>query len=212
MCGERLDVDENLVCNNCESQLYRVRFRWDDNYRFEQWFACFPVKKVVGFTLFKHGSLSSRLVHQLKYGGHPELGVWMGRMAATDLLSTGAFDGVDMLCPVPLAKERLAKRGYNQAEQIARGLSEVTGIKVRTDVLKRVQYKESQTHFGREERMNNTERAFEVALPAGFLEGKCVMVVDDVMTTGSTMDSAALCFKDVPRISLNLFAWAWTTD
>ena len=210
-CGERLSVDEQLVCPSCTGKLFRLRLDWKDNFRLEPWFAILPVDRVVGFTLFKHGGLAATLVHQLKYRSHPDLGRWMGRLAASELTVTGAFEGVDMLVPIPLTRRRFRQRGYNQAEQIALGISAVTGIPVRTDVLKRVVNRESQTRLDREQRMANAAGVFVLA-DAASLPGRHVMLVDDVMTTGTTMDSAILQLKDVPDIRISVFAWAWTME
>ena len=177
----------------------------------ESWFAVLPVSRVVGFTLFKQGGLAATLVHQLKYMGHPELGLWMGRLAATELTATDAFGGVDLLIPIPLTRRRFRQRGYNQAERIAAGISAITGIPVRADVLKRVMFHESQTHLTRDERMSNTSDAFRLVRP-DVVAGRHVMLIDDVMTTGATMDGAIRQLKDVPQIHISVFAWAWTMD
>lgn len=177
----------------------------------ETWFVVLPVKRVVGFTLFKQGGLAATLVHQLKYNGHPDLGVWMGHLAAVELSDTDAFRDVDMLVPIPLTRRRFRQRGYNQAERIAAGISAATGIPVRTDVLERVANRESQTHLDRDQRMLNTEDVFCLKRP-DLVEGHHVMLIDDVMTTGTTMDGAIRQLKDVPHISISVFAWAWTMD
>lgn len=210
-CGNRLRADETQVCPVCASRLFRLRLDWTDNFRLESWFAVLPVSRVVGFTLFKQGGLAATLVHQLKYNGHPDLGVWMGRLAASELLATGAFSGVDLILPIPLSRLRFRHRGYNQAERIAAGISQVTGIPLRNDVLKRVVNRESQTHLNREQRMTNTIDVFRLDRPDAVV-GHHVMLIDDVITTGTTMDGAIRLLKDIPQIRISVFAWAWTMD
>ena len=210
-CDTRLSVDERLVCLTCRDELYRLHLDWTDNFRLESWFADLAVKRVAGFTLFKQGGRAATLIHQLKYRNHPELGEWMGHLAATELTTSGLFEDVDVLIPIPLSSQRLRQRGYNQAEQIARGISSVTAIPISTRFLKRIADRISQTHLGREERMDNATRIFKLDA-ADELANKHVMVVDDVMTTGTTMDTAIMLLKDVPGINISLFAWAWTME
>lgn len=210
-CDTRLSVDERLVCSACSRDLFRLQLDWTDNFRLESWFADLPVKRVAGFTLFKQGGRAATLVHQLKYNRHPEMGEWMGRIAATELTASGLFEDVDMIIPIPLSSQRFRQRGYNQAEQIARGISSVTTIPIRTEFLKRTADRVSQTHLGREARMDNATQIFKLDTPDE-LKDKHVMIVDDVMTTGTTMDSAVMMLKNVPGISISIFAWAWTME
>lgn len=208
-CEQRLDIDERLVCEACKARLFRLRLDWTDNFRLEQWFVFPAVKRVVGFTVYKLGGLAATLVQQAKYRRHPELGRWMGRLAASELVPTDAFQGVDVIVPMPLARKKFKERGFNQAEQIALGVSEVIGVPVRNDLMERVLYKESQTHFRREQRFGNADNSFRAPDPDA-LRGHHVLLVDDVLTTGSTLDSVILQLKDIPQISITVFAWAWT--
>ncbi len=210
-CGQRLSVGEQHLCAACLLRLARVHADWTGSFRAEQWFACREVERVVGFAWFKHDSITARLVHRLKYGARPELGLWMGRTAAQELLPTGAFEGVEVLLPVPLSRKRHRQRGYNQAEKIALGIGMATGLPVCTDAVQRVVHAESQTRFGREQRMENAAHVFKL-VDASQLEGRHVMLVDDVMTTGATMDGMVEQLRGVPGIRITIFAWAWTTD
>jgi len=133
----------------------------------------------------------------------------MGQIAFHELSSTGLFEGVDLIIPIPISKKRLRTRGYNQAEQIAIGLSQASGIPMRKDTLRRNGDRISQTHLSHGERMQNAEGAFELNRVDG-LNGLHVMIVDDVMTTGSTMESAINTLLEIPGITITAFAWAWT--
>lgn len=107
-------------------------------------------------------------------------------MCAKLLMPTGFFDGIDLVVPVPLAKERQRARGYNQSEMIAEGISQATGIEMSVGNVVRLHFSKTQTMLNEWERRENVEGNFKVVDAAG-LEGKHVLLVDDIMTTGATL-------------------------
>ena len=131
----------------------------------------------------------------MKYKDHPEIGEVMGRMMGKELMPSGFFDGIDGIIPVPLTKKRQRQRGYNQSEEIARGISEVTGLPLFDKVVKRVSFKGSQTNLGRWERNENVEKVFEL-IDGTTIQGKHLLIVDDVVTTGAT---CIACSKELVK-------------
>ena len=208
-CGQRLASGEQLVCMECQCCLPLETLRdWEFN-RHKVALGTHPALFRVGaLTRYDRTNISAELVRSLKFRRRHELGKWMGRVAAELLGDTGLFEGVDMLVPIPLTARRLHRRGFNQAEKIADGLSAALGIPVRTDVLQRLRYQESQTHFLRAQRHDNVQGIFRRLTDEG-LAGRHVMIVDDVITTGSTMHAAIEALESVPGIRLSVFAWAW---
>ena len=142
----------------------------------------------------------------LKYHDDPEIGVYLGRMAAKAILRESAFfEGVDLLLPVPLHRQRLRKRGYNQAERIAQGIHEITNLPIDTTSVIRHVGNESQTHKQVYERMANVCSIFKLVSSEN-LTGKHILLVDDVITTGSTLSSLSQVLFEIEGIKISVFA------
>ena len=156
---------------------------------------------------FTKGGSGQKLIHSLKYHGNKKLGYELGRMAATIYRETGLFDTVDLLLPVPLHPKRMRQRGYNQSEWIARGIRSVTGIAVDTSSLSRIKKTESQTRKQIFERSENVEDIFRVE-NTDTLKNKHILLVDDVITTGSTMNACAEAMKAISGIRISILGIA----
>lgn len=148
------------------------------------------VERVAALFYYEAGSEVSRLVYDLKYHDHPEIGQTMGRMMAREFMATGFFDGIDLLVPVPLTRKRERERGYNQSRMLADGISEVTGLHVGNKVVKRTHFTESQTSKSRVERQENVDTVFQLT-DSSAVNGRHVLLIDDIVTTGATMIACA---------------------
>ena len=126
----------------------------------------------------------------MKYNFQPDLGRYVAQIYAKEILDSCFFDGIDCIIPVPLTWRKHIKRGYNQTHYIAKGISDETGIPVMTNVVRKMKDTVSQTNLGRTDRMKNVENVFELIRPE-LVRGKHVLLVDDVLTTGSTLCSLA---------------------
>jgi len=142
-------------------------------------------KYLLAYLHFHKKGVVQKVMHQLKYNHMEEIGTMLGRWYGHDLLLNGFKDEFDMVIPVPLHPSKERKRGYNQSEAFAKGLSEVLKMEVYLG-LKRVTPTETQTRKSRSERLKNVEDVFEVTKDAS-LEGKHILLVDDVITTGATL-------------------------
>lgn len=128
------------------------------------------------------------LIHQLKYKNKEIVGYYLGKRLGQQLSGTAVYKNVECIVPVPLHEQRLRERGYNQSEAIGHGISSVMGIPLKTDALCRRASAQSQTRKRRFTRWQNVETAFELH-PMHQLAGKHILLVDDVITTGATMES-----------------------
>lgn len=192
MCGCRLAVSEDVICTSCNIDLPRTGFSEHpyDNEMAKLFWGRIPVERAAALFYYRAHSVSSRIIYQMKYYDHPEIGELMGRMAATEFMAAGFFEGVDVVVPVPLARKRQRERGYNQSFEIARGVNDITHLPVESKAVKRKSFKESQTKMNRWQRNDNVKDVFTLNR-AERLAGKHVLVVDDVVTTGATVISCA---------------------
>lgn len=128
------------------------------------------------------------LLHELKYNNRPEIGVRMGHLYGMELKEAGLASDFDVIVPVPLHASRMRKRGYNQSAKFAEGLSEALDVKWEESISLRVSATNTQTRKGRADRWSNVKDAFSVAAIDG-VAGKKVLLVDDVITTGATIEA-----------------------
>ena len=192
VCGGRLTVTEEVMCACCNHSLPRTGYAKSgyDNRLVRLFWGRIPIEKGAAFFFYKAHSDTSRLIYQLKYGGHPELGEGLGRIVTAEFAHDGFFEGITAVVPVPLARQRKKERGYNQSVEIARGISAETGLPVLDKVLERISFYGSQTQKGRWERNENVEKAFRL-LDTSALNNQHILLVDDVITSGATLVAAA---------------------
>ncbi len=157
------------------------------------------------FCYYKKQSFFRRMIHALKYSNAPRIGLYLGRLAGEEYWSMGFFQGIDLIVPVPLHPKRLYKRGYNQAEIIAQGLSEATGIPMDTTHLLRIVDNISQTSLSIEERKNNTLDIFTVENAKDW-GNKHILLVDDIITTGSTIHACMRKITPIRGIKISVFS------
>lgn len=170
------------------------------------WGRC-PVERAAAFSVYNRGSRIRKLIHALKYQGRKDIGRMLGELYGAILRRSGFMEGIDLILPVPLHPERLRKRGYNQSECIAEGLSAATGVPVRNNIIRRSGSSGTQTKSNRYERWQNVEGLFHVSEP-GAVKGMHVLLVDDVITTGSTMEACVNAFHDAGDVKVSLVALA----
>ena len=170
------------------------------------WGRCM-MERVAAFSIYNRGSRIRKLVHELKYRGRKEAGEMLGEMYGHILHESGFTEGIDLMVPVPLHPVRERRRGYNQSMCIARGLSLTTGLPVRVDLLRRITSSGTQTRRGRYERWENVEGLF--AVKEGMcLDGMHVLIVDDVITTGSTIEACVTALKKAGEVKVSAVALA----
>ena len=205
VCGCRLSVSEESVCGCCNMQLPRTDFALhpSDNTMTRLLWGEVAVERGAALFHYHPEADTAQLIHQAKYYFHPELCDEMGRMMARELLPTAFFNGIDLLVPIPLTMRRQRQRGYNQSEQLARGISHITHIPVETRAVKRRHFHGSQTHKDHTQRREDVREAFQLSRPDR-ITGRHLLLIDDVMTTGATVCACAreLLKADGVRISV----------
>ena len=201
VCGEELDSGEHLVCNRCISDIPLTRFwGYSENAAMERLAGC-RVYNASALFFYRHESPYCDIVRQFKYGRRESLGLWAARLLGGYLASGGLYNDVQAVVPVPLHPIKRWKRGFNQAEIIARGVAEKLGDKpVVPHLLQRRRYTSTQTRRSKSSRQSNVSRAFAVnrreleRLKATGVTH--ILILDDVLTTGATLSECIRLLQD----------------
>lgn len=202
-CGNTLYKWESIVCTRCRSFLPKTGYElFDDNPLARMFYGRVRLKAVTACFFFSKEGKVQRLIHELKYKGNADAGIFLGQELGKSIKEAQLFQGIDYLIPVPLHPKREKERGYNQSMVIARGISETTGIAIGEKYLLRSVNTATQTHKSKEERWKNVKDIFEVRHPEQ-LEGKYVLLVDDVLTTGATLEACALKLSSISGITIS---------
>lgn len=210
-CGRNLLMHENLVCEPCLFHLPRTRFHKEaDNPVVRAFWGKVPLVHGTAFLYYSKGNRVQRLIHALKYKGEIELGPFLGKIFGEELIEESVFPGVDAIVAVPLHPTRLKKRGYNQGELIGKGLAEVMGIPLLTGVMARSKATETQTRKTRYDRWENVKDIIRIK-DADAIAGKSLLLVDDVLTTGSTMEACVTALIQVPGVRVSVAAIGYSS-
>ena len=211
LCERRKPMRGHRLCARCLALLPRTNFHlWPDNPFAERFWGRIPLYAGAACFFFRKGGLARKLVHKLKYEGHKELGIWAGREYGQELREAPVFSEVDCILPVPLHRKKLLQRGFNQSVCFAKGLAESMGIPWYSGVLVRESYTDTQTRKSQMERLRNVGDAFAVR-HTKTLKNRHVLLVDDVLTTGATLEACALTLLKVPGVKISMATIALAT-
>ena len=188
-CGSDIIEKENFLCLECINNLPHTAFAWHANNPVEKIFwGRIPVTAAMSEFYFSKDSIIQNLIHEFKYRGNRKAGLYLGNLIGKSLLNSNRFSHIDALVPLPLFAQKESKRGYNQSLILCAGINEITNIPLVTKNVTRIVPTETQTKKNRTQRWENVERSFSVLDP-GNLEGKHILLVDDVITTGATLEA-----------------------
>lgn len=210
VCGKNMPPFEAHICVMCQYRLPKTGFHLEKTNPFtEKFWGRLPLVSGASFYFFKKGGLTQKLIHRLKYDSRPEIGIKLGELYGGQLSESPFFQTVDLILPVPLHPRKEKLRGYNQSSVFAQGLSETFKRPWLDKVLSRKLHSESQTKKGIIDRLENVETIFEVTKP-DLLRNKHVLIVDDVLTTGATLEACAIPVLELPgtKISMATIAFA----
>ena len=203
-CGNDTIEVNNLLCLRCLSSFPETNFQFYPNNPVEKLFwGRMAVTYATAQYYFTKESLIQNLMHQLKYRGNRDLGLFLGTLMGTGLGASNRFSFIDALVPLPLFAARERKRGYNQAMILCEGIAGIMNKPILKEVIIRTTNTESQTKKGRTERWQNMEGKFELIHPAA-IEGKHVLLIDDVITTGATLEACGSELLKVQNVQLSI--------
>ena len=204
VCGQELLEGEMGACLSCLYKLPKTNnYKIKDNKAEILMAGRIPFERIACYCVYTEGGVLPPLIHNLKYYHKKEIGVLLGSMFAEDLAESDFIKPVSMIVPVPLHPKKKKSRGYNQAEIIAQGMSEVTSIPLVTDNLIRVLHNPTQTKLTKTERWENVKNIFDVKDKLLF-ENQHILLVDDVITTGSTAEACGIALQKCKDIKISI--------
>ncbi len=209
-CGVALYHSEYLICTKC---LYDLPFtdyhEYADNRVARQFWGRLPINAAMAMLYFRKGTKVQNLIHNLKYNGRTDVGILLGNMLGERLRTATLYQDIDLVIPVPLHRKKYKMRGYNQSMFIAEGIAAQMGTGISGDHLIRNTYTESQTKKSRYNRYENMKDVFQVNFQEDIM-GKHVLLVDDVITTGATLEACAdaLFAAEAGKVSIAALAFA----
>ncbi|MBW4891167.1 ComF family protein [Mucilaginibacter sp. HMF5004] len=208
-CNQNLVQGEKLICTACTYDLPYTNFHLHkENVVARQFWGRIDVSMVYVLLYFSKGGKVQNLMHRFKYRNAPLIGNKLGSIAGAQLLQRKPADHIDMIVPVPLHPKKLRSRGYNQSAQFAQGLSGPMNIPVDMDNLVRVKHTDTQTKKSRFSRYENMQEVFTIRYPEKF-KGKHILLVDDIITTGSTLEACGIELLKIEGVKVSLAAIAY---
>ncbi len=207
-CNEPLLKSEKILCTDCLINLPKSDIGFSNSQKLEYRFlGKVEIKAVYSYLKYSKGGNVQNLLQNLKYKNRQDIGLFIGKLYGNQLIKTGIPVEIDVFIPIPLHQKKLLIRGFNQSELIAQGLSEVTNVPCETAAIIRKKATETQTQKSRLDRFYNVEDVFEIQ-DSLKIKGQKIGLVDDVLTTGATMEVCAACLLEAGAKEITIFSLA----
>lgn len=212
-CGTDVLPDGSFICHSCRLHLPFTNFAHiPDNKTESIFYGRVKIAQALSLLYFTKGSIVQNILHQIKYRNGQDLAVYFGQLLGDSINASDRWTLPDAIIPLPLHKRKERLRGYNQAKLIAEGIGNALNVPVTSDAVKRILHSETQTKKHRQERWTNVERIFHVENPEK-LEGKHILLVDDVLTTGASLEACAAAIYDgVNNVNISIATLAIATN
>jgi ComF family protein len=210
-CGDEVFRQDNHLCWRCLQELPLTHFEQHAENPVKHIFTGrLRLQQACSFVYYNKDSITQAIVHRFKYQSEKELGIFMGEMMGQAMFAHPHHQHYDAIIPLPLNERKLRQRGYNQAALLALGISRALGKPVETSAVMRTRYTSTQTKKNRIQRWMNVEHVFDIDANHN-LQGKHVLLVDDVITTGATMEAMGQVLEAVPGLQLSLCSLAYAS-
>jgi len=209
-CNDTLSPNEQVICVTCRHDLPLTNFSIEPNNLVEKsFYGRYPIINGTAlFYFYKQGTIQ-KIIHNLKYKNQQQVGTFIGNWLGEEILESNRFQNIDYIIPVPLHKNKLIKRGYNQVTTFGKSLSEKLNIPFKENILIRVSYTKTQTKKIRLDRWKNVQELFYVP-NSNKTKNKHILLIDDVITTGATLEACCNAFKKSTGIKISIACMAYT--
>ncbi len=209
-CSSDVLLKDELLCTQCKTELpYTNFFEISPNPIEKIFYGRLKIEHAAANFFFTKESLLQHLIFQLKYKGNKEAGYYLGQLLGIELKKSVHFQNIDAIIPLPLNEKKQFKRGYNQAAVICEGIGEVWQKPILQNIIERIVFTETQTHENRIQRWQNMVGVFKVIQPE-LVENKHILLVDDVITTGATLESCGTEILQIRNTKLSIVTVAYT--
>jgi len=207
-CNNQLLDNEQYICTNCRHELPVTNFHLNkDDFVLKIFYGRIRIENATALLRFEKKGMVQQLIHNLKYRGFEDIGVFLGDWLGEELKLLDNYKSVDAVIPVPLHKKKLKKRGYNQVAKFAQHIAEALHAEYFDDVLVKVSNTKSQVFKSRFMRWNNKDELFTLQNKES-VEGKHILLVDDIITTGATIEACVNVFNKVSQLKISVAAMA----
>lgn len=207
-CDSPLYKNEKLLCTSCRHELPLGNFHNVNAKKIEKvFYGRAKIENATSLFVFYKDSLVQNLLHNLKYRGQEEIGVELGKWLGQELKQSIKYQDINIVIPVPLHKRRMRERGYNQVEKFGIEIAKSLNAKYVNSVLKKISYNKKQSKHERTNRWTNTVETFGTQNES-LLVNKHILLVDDIVTTGATIESCINVLQSIPGIKISVATMA----
>jgi len=210
ICDTELYKNQNIMCTNCVNDLPITNFHFDNENPVKKvFYGRVPIENATSLLIFRKKGSVQKLIHGLKYRGHQEIGVYLGKWLGAELAETASFANIDMVIPVPLHKKKLRARGFNQVEEFGKHIAAALNIPYADDILQKRSFSSTQTLKTRLARWGNIEESF-ILVNSEKIQNKHILLVDDLITTGATLEACADVILQTKNTKISIATMAFT--
>lgn len=211
-CSQELMIDENVLCTCCKNELPLIPIHcYENNIISTIFYGQIALDRAVSLLFYQKENITQQLIHHLKYKGRQDIGTFLANYFTHTLVENSFFDSIDYIVPVPLYYKKERKRGYNQLTKFCLGLHEISKVPIAPNVLIKTRSTSSQTFKSRFERAENVTANF-LLNDHCFFEDKHILLVDDVITTGATIESCCRELLKTKNVKISILSIALTQD
>jgi ComF family protein len=210
ICDEKLIENETVICTICRHDLPLTNFQdYTNNKVTQTFYGRILIEKGYALLYYRKKGTTQKIIHDLKYKSNEEVGIFFGNWLGELLAENKEFKNIDCIIPVPLHPKKLRERGYNQVSKFGKKISFFLGIPIIEDKLIRISSTKTQTFKARFERFTNIDTKFLLKTPNEF-NNKHILLIDDVITTGATLQACAKEFSKSKECKISVLAMAYT--
>ena len=209
-CDNQLEKNENTICTFCRHDLPLTNFtNYSENKITKTFYGRVVIEKANSLLFYRKVGITKKLIHELKYKGNEEIGHFFGNWLGEILKQNNQFSDINLIIPVPLHPKKLKQRGYNQVSKFGEKLSDYLEKPFLENVLLRTSTSKTQTFKARFERFNNNDTKFQLNNTSTF-KGKHILLIDDVITTGATLEACAKELQKMEGVKISILTMAYT--